>query len=106
MILESKKTTVVNIRKKRGQPRTHCDFLIDRTTVFGNPFQIGRDGDREQVISKYKEYFYRRLTDTVFCSKVLELKGKILGCWCKPHACHGDIIAEYLNTQTHEKYDC
>lgn len=92
-------TTVVSIRKKRGQPRPRCDFLIDRTTIYGNPFLIGRDGDREQVLAKYKEYFYRRLTDPIFHSKVLELKGKVLGCWCKPHACHGDIIAEYLNTQ-------
>ncbi len=28
---------------------------------------------------------------------VLALKGKTLGCHCKPAACHGDVIAEYLN---------
>ena len=97
-LLESRKTRVISLRRKRGQPRPLCQILIDRTTVFGNPFLIGRDGDREQVLAKYKEYFYRRLTDPVFRSKVLELKGKVLGCWCKPLACHGDIIAEYLNT--------
>jgi hypothetical protein len=90
-------TTVVSIRKKRGQPTPHCEILIDRTTIFGNPFQIGRDGDRVQVLAKYKEYFHRRLTDPLFRSKVLELKGKVLGCWCVPLACHGTVIAEYLN---------
>ena len=72
-------TTVISLRRKRGQPRPLCQILIDRTTVFGNPFLIGRDGDREQVLAKYKEYFYRRLTnDPEFKKKVLELKGKIL----------------------------
>ena len=91
-------TTVVNIRKKKGCPKVKCDVYIGRGTPFGNIFRIGVDGDREQVLAKYKEYFYRRLTDPIFRSKVLELKGKVLGCWCKPLACHGDIIAEYLNT--------
>ena len=98
-LFESRKTTVISLHRKRGQPRPCYDFLIDRTTLYGNPFLIGRDGDREQVIAKYKEYFYRRLTDPIFRSKVLELKGKVLGCWCKPLTCHGDVIVEYLNTQ-------
>jgi hypothetical protein len=26
-----------------------------------------------------------------------ELKGKVLGCWCSPKACHGDILAKIAN---------
>lgn len=92
-------TTVVNIRIKKGLPRVKCDAFIDRRTIFGNPYEIGRDGDRELVLEKYKLYFIKRLTDPVFRDKVLELKDKVLGCWCKPLSCHGDVIADYLNKQ-------
>ena len=92
-------TTVVNIRKKKGQSTPAYDVLIDRRSIFGNPYQIGADGDRELVLEKYKLYFIKRLTDPVFRGKVLELKGKVLGCWCKPLACHGDVIADYLEHQ-------
>ena len=89
-------TKVVNIHKKKGQPTPKYDVLIDRRTLFGNPFQIGVHGDREQVIEKYRAYFIKRLTCSTFRDKVLELKGKTLACWCKPLACHGDVIVEYL----------
>ena len=26
-----------------------------------------------------------------------ELKGKVLGCFCKPKACHGDVLVELVN---------
>lgn len=67
---------------------------IGRGTIFGNPFIIGRDGDRDEVIEKFKAYFLsdRRLMDAA----LTHLKGKNLGCHCKPLACHGDVIMEYL----------
>lgn len=80
----------------------HCkkepyDVYIGRPTVFGNPFQIGRDGTREEVILKYRAYFRNRVkTDSGFRNHVLSLRGKTLACWCKPAACHGDAIKEYL----------
>ena len=96
-LLESRKTTVVSIRKKRGQPRFHCDVYCGRPSIYGNPFLIGRDGDRKQVLEKYKKYFYEKIKDPYFLEKVLYLKGKVLGCYCSPLECHCDIIAEYLN---------
>lgn len=86
-----KMNRVVNIRKQK------YDVYIGRPGPYGNPFQIGRDGDRKQVLQKYKEWFYKKLNDKKFYDKILLLKGKTLGCWCKPLECHGDIIAEYLN---------
>lgn len=86
-------TTVVNVKN------SICDEYIGRGSPFGNPYRIGEDGDRKQVIEKFKVYFYKRLTNSQFHDKVISLKGKILGCWCKPNACHGDVILEYLNRQ-------
>jgi hypothetical protein len=86
------KTKIVNCRKEK------YDIYIGRPSTFGNPFTIGRDGDRKKVINLFSSYFYNRLDyDIDFKIKIKELRGKTLGCYCKPLACHGDIIAEYLN---------
>lgn len=80
----------------------HCkkspyDVYIGRGSLFGNPFKIGIDGTREEVIEKYKEYFDDKIRkDMRFRISVFDLKGKILGCWCKPKCCHGDIIVKFL----------
>lgn len=93
------KTTLVNFRTFSGG---RCDIiLIDRTSLFGNPFHIfsskGENYTREESILKYREYFYRRIKeDEGFRIKVQELKGKKLACWCTPLPCHGDVIIEYL----------
>ena len=96
-------TTVVSIRKKKGQKRPACDVLIDRSSPFGNPHSIGHCSicnkvhDRKQAIAEFKKDFYICLTDSVFRDSVLQLKGKVLGCWCKPLPCHGDVIVDYLD---------
>lgn len=92
-IIPIKTTKVVN--RDKGDP---FDVYIGRRGPWGNPFIIGRDGEREEVIEKYKNYFYDTLlNDPDRKQAVLGLKGLRLGCHCKPNACHGDIIAEYLN---------
>ncbi len=78
---------VVHCRKQK------FDILIDRRTIWGNPFIIGIDGTREDVIAKHKDWFYNSTEAAHLRSKVHELKGKILGCWCAPLSCHGDTLA-------------
>ena len=79
--------SVVNIRKAK------CDVYIGRGSKWGNPFIIGRDGTREEVIAKYKDYI---LNSKELLKAIPELKGKVLGCYCKPLACHGDVLMELL----------
>lgn len=74
----------------------HCkrepyDVYIGRGSKWGNPFKIGQHGTREEVIAKYCEYIGERED---LLNSIHELKGKVLGCWCAPHACHGDVLAE------------
>jgi len=91
-------TQVIHIRDKRPG-----DVYIGRGSPFGNPFILDKDGSRAEVIKLFKEYFYTRLRKSPeFASQVKSLKGKRLACYCKPKACHGDIIAEYLNTREDE----
>lgn len=76
---------------------------IGRPSIFGNPYYL-KDvkslSARTIVITKYEEYFYERLkNDPVFKKAVDDLPDNcILGCYCSPLPCHGDIIKEYLDT--------
>lgn len=67
--------------------REPCDVLIDRRTKWGNPFQVGIDGTREEVIAKHLLHVLSRPD---LMANLGELRGKRLGCHCKPRACHGD----------------
>ena len=82
---QTKKTKVVHC--KHG---TH-DVYIGRPSQWGNPFVIGKDGTREQVIQKYRNWL---MTQPSLLAAMPELKGRTLGCWCSPAACHGDVLAE------------
>jgi len=71
---------------------------IGRGTIYGNPFRIGPDGTRVEVIAKYKAWFYANDALRTECRKWLT--GKTLVCHCSPLSCHGDVIADYLNGVT------
>ncbi|TAN03218.1 MAG: DUF4326 domain-containing protein [Rhodanobacteraceae bacterium] len=76
--------------------REGADVYIGRPSAFGNPFKIGRDGDREQVIAKFRAWLH--VNPYLMRLARRELAGKTLGCWCAPHACHGDVLAEIANS--------
>lgn len=74
----------------------HCkkasyDVYIGRPSKWGNPFAIGEDGDREEVVAKYRRWILGQVS---LLRDLGEIEGKTLGCWCKPNLCHGDILAE------------
>lgn len=79
------KTTVVNIRTET------CDVYIGRPSKWGNPFVLGRDGDRKAVVNKFRIYLETRPD---LLADLHELQGKKLGCYCFPLDCHGDVLAE------------
>jgi len=73
-----------------GRPNKMC-----KDGRFGNPFEIGKDGTREEVIAKYRKWLKTqpKLVETI----KRECKGKVLVCFCKPRACHGDVIFGIAN---------
>lgn len=86
-------TRVVN--RDKGE---EFDIYIGRRTPWGNPFMVGQDGTRAEVIEKFRGYFHQDvLQDPTKRQMLVSLRGKRLGCHCKPMPCHGDVIAEYLN---------
>lgn len=77
------------------------DIYIGRGTLWGNPYQMGKEGTRDEVIAKFAYDFEKRFLKLPeqFDVNIEKLRGKTLGCHCKPAACHGDVIAKYLNSQ-------
>lgn len=66
---------------------------IMRGTRWGNPFVIGRDGDRADVVRKYRRWLWQAIqTDTGMADAVRQLHGRDLCCCCAPAACHGDVL--------------
>jgi hypothetical protein len=61
---------------------------------WGNPFRVGRDGDRPAVIAKYEQHLREH---PELMAALPELRGKDLGCWCAPEYCHGDVLVRMAN---------
>lgn len=76
--------------------KSKYDVYIGRPSKWGNPFVIGKDGSRKEVIAKYKEWIK---TQPELMNSLHELEGKILGCWCSPMICHGDALIELIEEQ-------
>jgi hypothetical protein len=89
------KTRVVNLR---NEP---YDVYIGRGSKWGNPFShipskvsgVIYVGSREEAISRYAAYIRENPS---LMNSLVELKGKRLGCYCKPLPCHGDILVELV----------
>lgn len=65
---------------------------------FANPFKVGKDGTRDQVIALYEDYILTKLKDDKIKLDALKsLQGKTLGCWCSPEPCHGDILLRIVD---------
>ncbi len=83
-------TRVVHCKKEK------FDVYIGRPSKWGNCFTIGKDGSRDEVIEKYKKWI---MTQPDLLKRVVpELKNKVLGCWCTPQKCHGDILVLLADT--------
>jgi len=86
----------------------HCkkepyDVYIGRPSKWGNIFshlEINRArftvATRKEAVEQYEKWI---MTQPELIEKIKEeLKGKVLGCWCKPKACHGDILLKIANS--------
>ena len=80
-------TTVVHCKK------SEYDVYIGRPSKWGNPFAIGEHGTRKEVIELYEEYIRK---NEKLMADIMELDGKVLGCFCKPSACHGDVLVKLV----------
>ena len=69
--------------------REEYDVFIGRPSKWGNPFRIGKDGTRDEVIAKYKGWL---TSQPGLLAALPERREKRLGCCCCPLPCHGDVL--------------
>ena len=112
-------TKVVNVRVKNIRPRYNnlndwCNdqnnvyigrkgvLILDKKrypekdSIWANPYKINKNNDRADVINKYEIYIREKLEDDYYKEELLKLRGKNLGCWCKPESCHGDVLIKLI----------
>jgi len=83
---------VLNVRHSKHWPAGPVH--IGRPSKWGNPFVIGRDGDRAAVVARYRAWV---CDQPPLMDALPELRGRDLLCWCAPEACHGDVLLELAN---------
>ena len=83
----------------------HCkksdyDIYIGRPSKWGNPFSHRdgtvaefRVGSRAEAIQKYEDWI---ITQPNLMADLIELRGKVLGCWCVPKQCHGNVLSKLI----------
>lgn len=95
---------VVNLRNYVKRENEEL-VKIDRSSIFGNPYYMKNEGEREKVCVEYEKYFKKKCDEdenTEFNRKLLELIMKCrdhdvaLGCWCHPKQCHGDFLKTFI----------
>ena len=94
------KTRVVHCKKEP------YDVYIGRPSKWGNPYshKEGTKAEfvvetRKEAVEKYEDY----LRKSGLIDDIAQLEGKVLGCWCKPKACHGDVLVRLLDEKKHGK---
>lgn len=84
-----------------GSRVVHCkreafDVYIGRPSKWGNPFRLGPGESREAAVAKYRAWLMTQ--PALVAAARRELRGKVLGCWCAPKLCHGDVLMEVANS--------
>lgn len=84
------------LNKHHHPEPVYTAVYIGRPSKWGNPYVIGPDGTREDVMRKYREFIPLQ---TDLLKDLHELKGRDLMCWCAPAECHGDVLLSLANME-------
>jgi hypothetical protein len=95
----------VEEQEEKGLRVVHCkrerfDAYIGRPSKWGNPFTLNAARNREAIIASYEAWLRKQ---PELMAALPELRGKVLGCWCAPKPCHGDVLLRLANAQPEEK---
>ena len=67
---------------------------------WGNPTKVSDVKSHAKAVCMFEEYL---CDNAVLLNSVYELKDKVLGCWCSPKPCHGEILHRYAgNNPVHQ----
>jgi Domain of unknown function (DUF4326) len=89
------KPTVLNLRHD-SIPADAIYVGRGRGSPWGNPFIIGKDGTRAEVIARYQTWLFQQ---PELIEQLPTLRGRDLVCFCAPLPCHADILLEAANSR-------
>ena len=88
-------------KRTKGFKMKPNSIYVGRGSIWGNPFEVGRDGTPAEVVAKYRIYLETKMrmdAGTDWRERFARLCGRDLACWCKPgDPCHADILLEIAN---------
>lgn len=87
---------LVSVLNRRFNGVPEGATYIGRGSRWGNPFKIGPDGTRDEVIAKYVKWYKTSGLDAYLG----EIRGRNLVCWCAPQRCHGNFLLARANAAT------
>lgn len=98
---------IKNMRNGFPNKNNEYDIRVDRKSVFGNPFYMNNEKERDIVCNKYEKYFYTQIkSNKTFKNEIDKLVniykkcGQLnLFCWCYPKRCHAETIKNYILNQ-------
>ena len=73
---------------------------VDRYTEWGNPFELPKDGNRDEVCDAYESHYFPYKKSLHL--KIADLEGKVLGCHCHPQRCHAHFLSNLANSNNNE----
>jgi hypothetical protein len=91
--------SVYNCRKGATPEPPAGAVYVGRPTMWGNPFSIGEDGTRQEVVAKYRDWLLNGAGQTIAHRARRELRGKDLVCWCAPKPCHAYVLLEVASSR-------
>ena len=94
---------VLNTHRDAALIRESAAVYIGRPSPWGNPFQIGRHGTREQVVARYEAWLLAQ--PKLITEAQARLRGRHLVCFCAPLPCHGDVLLRVANQPLPPKID-
>jgi hypothetical protein len=89
----------IQLSRKRGWRKPGNTTVVSRPSKWGNPFRVSDTYPVEQAVAAYEHWLMTNPAGiaTLLAAKI-ELRGKILACWCKPGTpCHGDVLLRLVN---------
>ena len=82
----------IQLRRTKGWRMPPGTVKVDRTTKWGNPFVVGKDGHAAQCVALFEQH--------AATLPVEELRGKNLACWCRSSGpCHADVLLSLANKE-------
>lgn len=96
----------IQLSRRKGWRMPPNSKSVARPSIYGNPYRIGRDGNAEECVAKFRASWESGLKgppgmhQALMRSMLRKLRGKNLACYCPlDQPCHADVLLELANRQ-------